>query len=250
MSSWSLEIDERIATLALGRGKVNALNEETVEELAKHLPILAADAGVRGVILTGRGSFFSFGFDIPEFHSYSRQDFTRFLEKFTGLYTALFVFPKPVVAALNGHTIAGGCMLALACDRRLMVEGRAKISLNEITFGASIFAGSASMLTSLVGRKSAETVLFSGAMLDAGHAQQLGLIDQVTDPDDLASSARAVCTSLAAADPVAFRSLKRLVRGPIAERMKAREAESIREFVDIWYSDDTRRRLEEIRIRS
>ncbi len=250
MSSWGLEIDERIATLALGRGKVNALNEETVEELAKHLSILAADAGVRGVVLTGRGSFFSFGFDIPEFLSYSRQNFTRFLETFTGLYTELFVFPKPVVAALNGHTIAGGCMLALACDRRLMVEERAKISLNEITFGASIFAGSASMLTSLVGRKRAETILFSGAMFDARRARELGLIDQVTDPGDLASSARAVCTSLAAADPVAFRSLKRLVRGPIAERMHAREAESIREFLDIWYSDDTRRQLEKIHIRS
>ena len=128
MSSWNLEIEERIATLALSRGKVNALDEETVHELAQQLRRLAGEAQIRGVVLTGQKSFFSFGFDIPEFLSYSRQRFTFFLEQFTDLYTELFLFPKPVVAALNGHTVAGGCMLALACDKRLMVRERAKIS--------------------------------------------------------------------------------------------------------------------------
>lgn len=187
MRSWSLEIEEGIATLALGRGKVNALE--------------------------------------------------------------LFVFPKPLVAALNGHTIAGGCMLALACDRRLMARERGKISLNEITFGASVFAGSVEMLTSLVGRTNAEVILFSGAMFDAAGAHELGLVDQVLPAQELLPSARAACQTLAAADSVVFRSIKRLIRGPIAERMRVREPESIREFVKIWYSESTRRQLEGIQIR-
>jgi enoyl-CoA hydratase/carnithine racemase len=249
MSSWNLEIEERIATLALSRGKVNALDEETVHELAQQLRRLAGEAQIRGVVLTGQKSFFSFGFDIPEFLSYSRQRFTFFLEQFTDLYTELFLFPKPVVAALNGHTVAGGCMLALACDKRLMVRERAKISLNEITFGASVFAGSTEMLMSLVGRAKAERILFSGAMFHAENAYELGMIDQVLEAQELLPSARAACRELAAPDPAAFRSIKRLIRNPIADRMRRREGDSIREFVEIWYSEATRLQLQEIRIR-
>src|SRR5215475_12883899 len=108
-----VSINDGIAEVRLQRGKVNALNEEAVEELARSLQSLAADPHVKAVILTGDGPFFSFGFDIPEFLSYTRESFSAFLKKFTGLYTYLFTYPKPVVAALNGHAVAGGCMLAL-----------------------------------------------------------------------------------------------------------------------------------------
>ena len=249
MNTWSLEIDGGIATLTLGRGKVNALDEATVEELAGRVPLLAADERVRGVVLTGRDSFFSFGFDVPQLLPYTREEFTRFLGRFTSLYTELFVFPKPLVAALNGHAIAGGCMLALTCDKRLMAEGRNLISLNEITFGASLLAGSVEMLMSLVGRKNSEQILLSGAMFDPQEAHELGLVDQVIAADELIPAARAVCRDLAAADPAAFDSIKRLLRAPIAERMRAGEAGAIREFVEIWYSEATRRQLEAIRIR-
>lgn len=99
--------NEEVATVTLNRGKVNALNEIMVEQLKDCFADLERDRQVSSVILTGKGSFFSFGFDIPEFLSYSKDDFTRYLTKFTDLYTYLFLFPKPV-AALNGHAIAGG----------------------------------------------------------------------------------------------------------------------------------------------
>ncbi|MGD9037280.1 MAG: enoyl-CoA hydratase/isomerase family protein, partial [Syntrophobacterales bacterium] len=130
--------NDGIAIVSLQRGKVNALNEPMVEKLQNSLQELEKDENITSVILTGSGKFFSFGFDVPEFLNYSKSDFIRFLEKFTNFYTYLFLFPKPIVAALNGHTIAGGCMLATACDFRLMVTGKARISLNEITFGAPV----------------------------------------------------------------------------------------------------------------
>jgi 3,2-trans-enoyl-CoA isomerase len=71
---------------------------------------------IAAVILTGSGKFFSFGFDIPEFLAITKEEFTEYLANFTDLYTYLFLYSKPVIAALNGHTMAGGCMLALACD--------------------------------------------------------------------------------------------------------------------------------------
>jgi enoyl-CoA hydratase/carnithine racemase len=246
-----LRVDTRgeIAVLALRRGKVNALDPSLVENLRRELSRLADDDSVRAMILTGSGSFFSFGFDIPELLPYSKTEFGAFLTEFTDLYTELFLFPKPAIAALNGHTIAGGCMLALACDQRLMADDRGKISLNEITFGSSVFAGSVEMLVSCVGQRNAAEVLYSGAMLTAQKAHRLGLVDRVTGSEELLDESRSVASQLAAADPIAFTSMKKLLREPIAERMREREGPSIREFIDIWYSEATRSRLREIKIR-
>jgi 3,2-trans-enoyl-CoA isomerase len=135
MSFVEVQLQEGIATVVLERGKVNALNPVVVEELSATFSTLQGDTAARAVVLTGRGKFFSFGFDIPEFLSYTREEFTTYLTSFTALYRNLFMYPKPLVAALNGHAIAGGCMIALACDRAIMVQGNAKISLNEIAFG-------------------------------------------------------------------------------------------------------------------
>jgi len=144
-----------IGTLVLNRGKVNALIDAAVEEMHKALYELEGYPRIKAVILTGKNRFFSFGFDVPQFLFYSKEAFTNFLIKFTDLYTYMFMYPKPIVAALNGHTIAGGCMLSLACDARIMVSGKARISLNEIDFGSSIFAGIAEMLRFWVGGKNA-----------------------------------------------------------------------------------------------
>lgn len=130
-----LSKNNTIATIKLNRGKVNALNEPFVEELHLCFKDLESDSNTQAIIVTGQGKFFSFGFDIPEFLSYPPKDFAGYLTKFTRLYTYLFGYPKPVVMALNGHTIAGGCMLAIAGDYRLMVTGKAWISLNELSFG-------------------------------------------------------------------------------------------------------------------
>ena len=115
-------------TLRLSRGKVNALNQAVVDQLRRVLKDCESDPEITAIILTGTGSFLSFGFDVPEFLSASKRQFIDYLMSFTDLYTYIFQYPKPVIAALNGHTIAGGCVLALACDYRVMVTGKAKIS--------------------------------------------------------------------------------------------------------------------------
>ena len=113
MSFVGLTQEEGVALLTLQRGKVNAINEAVVEELLSRLEAVKADRSSGAVVLTGRGKFFSFGLDVPELYPLSREEFTGFVERFTDLYKAIYVYPKPVVAALNGHAIAGGCMLAL-----------------------------------------------------------------------------------------------------------------------------------------
>ncbi len=242
--------NEGVATLTLNRGKVNALNEVMVEQLNDCFADLESDQGTKSVLLTGQGTFFSFGFDIPEFLSYSKDDFTRYITKFTNLYTYMFLFPKPVIVALNGHTVAGGSMLATACDYRIMASGNEKISLNEITFGSSVLAGSVEMLKYCTGQKNAQTILCSGDMYSASEALQLGLIDRIASEDSLMNEAGGIARDFAEKDNVAFSSVKGLLRKPVAEEMVRREGNSIREFIDIWYSEKTWEKIKEIKIRS
>jgi Delta3-Delta2-enoyl-CoA isomerase len=244
----SVSVGGGIATVLLTRGKVNSLIEAVIDELSDCFHELSSDPQVKAVILTGSGKFFSFGFDIPHFMGHSKEDFTRYLTKFTDFYTELFVFPKPVIAALNGHTIAGGCMIATACDNRIMVTGKPKISLNEITFGSSVFAGSVDMLKACVGHQNAESILYSGGMYSAEQALDLGLVHQVSSEENLLADAKRVADNFANNSGQAFQSVKNLLRRPVAEEMKKREKQSILEFVDIWYSPETRAQTAKIKI--
>jgi 3,2-trans-enoyl-CoA isomerase len=249
MSFIILSKSDSVATLTLSRGKVNALNESAIDQIKSSLIELEKDESVKALILTGQGNFFSFGFDIPEFLSYSKDSFTEFLTKFTDLYTYMFLFPKPVVAALNGHTMAGGCMLATTCDYRIMVSGKAKIALNEISFGSSLLAGSVEMLKYCVGQKNAESILYGGSLYSAEEASLLGLIDKISSQDTLMEDAEKAAHDLAGKDSTAFRSVKGILRKPVAEEMVRKEKEVIREFVDIWYSEKTWNNLKGITIR-
>jgi Delta3-Delta2-enoyl-CoA isomerase len=207
-----------VATVRINRGKVNALNPQVIDELKECFTSLEADPNVRAVVLTGSGGFFSFGFDIPEFLSYSKAEFTAFLRKFTEFYTYLFLFPKPVVAALDGHTVAGGCMLATACDYRIMIDGKAKIALNEISFGSTIFAGSVDMLKFWVGDADARNVLYTGALFSVDEALKMGLIDKKTTEEQFDQEVDTISADLAQRDPKAFQSIKLMLGKPAQNR--------------------------------
>ena len=246
----AVKIDRRetVATLTLCRGKVNAIDWPLIRELKSALHSLQSDSEVRAVILTGSGPFFSFGFDVPKLFPYSRTRFRGFVTDFDKLLVDLFLFPKPVVAAINGHAIAGGCMLALACDYRIMVDGKAKISLNEITFASTIFASPTEMLRAAVGTSAASEILFHGRMYTAGAAKEIRLIDEVCGERELMERAQRIAREMGTKAPAAFASVKKLLREPIVAALRGRRAESIRDFVTVWYSKPTRKALEHIRI--
>jgi enoyl-CoA hydratase len=249
MNHVCIERQEPYTTIRMSRGKVNALNPDIVGELRSAFAELKqADRG-SPVVLAGSGPFFSFGFDVPEFLSYPRHVFAEYIESFTRLYREIYAFPRPVIAAINGHAVAGGCMLAIACDRRVMVSGRARIGLNEVTFGASVFAGSVEILRSLVGRRRAEEVLLTGALYSAEEAQAIGLVDAVCAPDELPAATGRAVEYYGSADARAYVAIKHLLRGAAAQGMQVGEAAANAAFLDLWYSPDTRRQLERITIR-
>lgn len=245
-----ISINEDIAIVSLSRPKVNAINEQVTDELHRAFNDLADVTDVRAIILTAKGNFFSFGFDVPEFLSYPKDSFTRFVISFVDLINYIFVYPKPVVAALNGHTIAGGTLIALACDYRLMVSGKAKIALNEITFGSTIFINGIELLKFWVGEKNTESILFSGKMYEPPDALELGLIHEVISNEVLMDESLKRAKDLSIKDLIAYKSMKLELREGLIDRIKHREKESINGFVDIWYSEGTRRKLERIEIRN
>jgi enoyl-CoA hydratase/carnithine racemase len=249
MSFTHLSTSENVATVVINRPKVNAINGSLVEELGECFQKLAIDPDVRAVILTGGGSFFSFGLDIPEFLNYSKDSFTKFLIKFTDLLKYIFLFPKPVVAVLNGHAVAGGCMLALPCDYRLMVSEKAKISLNELTFGSTVFVSGVEMLKFSVGARKAELMLYQGAMYSGEEAKQLGIVDELVSKENLHDASRVIAQDFAKKEGRAFESIKMLLRKHIVEEINKKDKDSILEFVDIWYSESTWKNLEKIKIR-
>ena len=152
----SVSVSGNISTVVMNRGKVSALTEEVVDELSSSFQELSSDPNVRAVIVTGSGKFFFFGFDISTLWAIQERTL-RVISPNLPIFILICSYsPKAVIAALNDHTVAGGCMIATACDYRIMVTGKAKISLNEITFGSSVFAGSVEMLKACVGHRNAE----------------------------------------------------------------------------------------------
>jgi enoyl-CoA hydratase/carnithine racemase len=141
-------------------------------------------------------------------------------------------------------------MLATACDVRVMVKENARIGLNEISFGSSLFAGSLELLRFWLGDRRAQEVAYGGALYAAEQALGFGLIDAAVPEEALLGEARGRLEQLAGRSPDAFRSIKRLLRRPVEEEMKRTEDASIRDFVEIWYSKETRAELEKIKIRS
>ncbi len=249
MSLIDVKSGEKIATITLNRPKVNALNEALIDELRAAFDNIENDESVNAVILTGKGSFFSFGFDVPEFMTYPKDSFERYVLSYSELLKKIFMFPKPVIAALNGHTVAGGCVLALACDFRIMISGKAKIAMNEITFGSTLFTSAVEMLRYAAGSKNSQDIVYSGKMLSAEEAYSLGLVDKSVEEDEFVSIVAKTGQYFAAKDLVAFNSIKKLLKLGTLKKIEKEEKDTVSEFVDIWYSESMRENLKKIEIR-
>lgn len=199
--------------LTLARGKANALNYALVEELYTAITAAAADDSVRALVLASdRPRFFSSGFDIREVFTYDREGMARFFGRFIDVYESLYAFPKPVVAALSGHTFAGGAILAVACDFRIMAEGDFGFALNEINLGLAVTPTIRRMLADAVGVARAREVLLFGEPLTPARALEIGLVRSLAPAAEVRDQAICCARFLAANPPVAYREIKRALR--------------------------------------
>jgi len=159
------------------------------------------------------------------------------------------MFPKPIVAAVNGHAVAGGWMLAQTCDARVIARGNVKLGLNEVRFGAALFAGSVEILRHLAGGRGADLIAGGGQFIGPDEALALGLADALCDAEALPGRAVDFAQHYAGVTQPAFAQIRQLVRGPIVDGYRDREDASIERFIDIWFTPSVREALAAITIR-
>lgn len=211
------DVDGRVATLTINRpDKLNALNAAVRKDFVAALAELQRDDDVRVVIVTGAGDkAFVAGADIGEFEGRSPVDQFRVMKAF-GMVEAVDAFPKPVIAAINGYCLGGGCELAMACDIRIASEN-AKLGQPEINLGILPGAGGTQRLPRLVGLGNAFKLLYTGELVTAAEALRIGLVDDVAAPDELETQVLELAQSIAAKSPVALQLIKEAVRASMRQ---------------------------------
>ncbi len=210
-----VDIADRVATLTINRpDKLNALNEATRSRLVDLFADLASNDDVRVAIITGAGEkAFIAGADIGEFAG--RTPVQQFgVMRGRNAFQAADNFPKPLIAAINGFCLGGGCELAMACDIRIASE-RAKLGQPEINLGLLPGGGGTQRLPRLVGLGQAYKLIYSGELIPASEALRIGLVDEVVPPDELDTRAKELASTIAAKSPVALRLIKEAVRASV-----------------------------------
>jgi Delta3-Delta2-enoyl-CoA isomerase len=231
------ERDGSLSILTLARGKANTLNYALIEELCGAVAAAAADESVRGLVLaSGRPRFFSSGFDIREVFAYDRDGMAAFFGRFIDLYESLYRLEKPAVAALSGHTYAGGAILAIACDFRIMAEGDFGFALNEINLGLAASPTMCRMLADAVGLPHGREILLFGEPLTPARALEIGLVRELAPTEQVRDRAIACARSLAAKPPAAYREMKRALRESGGREDTHTDRATLSRFLDIWFS--------------
>ena len=230
-----LDLEERgdVAIMRLQHGKVNALDRELL--LAITEAMRAVDQA-RAVVITGSGSVFSAGVDLQRIVAGGPSYVREFLPALSESFMAIFDHPGPVVAAVNGHAIAGGCVIAAACDVRLMSQG--KIGLAELSVGVPFPPAAMEIMRHAVGPAIGHLVL-TAALLDPAQAESIGLIQHVCTAEVLLESAVDRARQMARTPAGVFSVSKRQLQQPARDRIAARSGEE-EAVAEMWSSDRTR----------
>jgi enoyl-CoA hydratase/carnithine racemase len=209
-----LERDGAVALIRLNRPEaLNALNSKLLGELSQALDLLEADDEVGCIVLTGSERAFAAGADIKEMSEKSYADMFK-LDFFTAPATRIERCRKPIIAAVAGYALGGGCELAMMCDFIIAAEN-AKFGQPEITLGVSPGIGGTQRLTRLVGKSKAMDLILTARMMDAAEAERAGLVSRVVALDKLLEEAMAAATKIAAQSPLAVMMNKELVQAAL-----------------------------------
>ena len=237
---------DTVAVIKLNRGVTNILNMECVRELAAALQRARADPQVQALVLgSANTKFFSIGFDIPQLYELSEEDFSLFYRTFNQTCMELYTLPKPTVAAITGHAIAGGCILALCCDYRLIGEGRKLMGLNEVNLGVPVPYLADCLLRNLSGARYGREILELGQFYQAEESFQMGMVDRVLELEQVLSGSIEKAHQLGSMPQQAYQAIKRNRVEGVEAQIRARWEEKQRFFVECWYSDEARERLQE-----
>jgi len=232
---------EGIHELRLARAPVNALDPELCALLVESVAAAVAD-GARGIVLSGGPGAFSAGLDVPHLLALDAAGVRAAWQGFIDAARALAQSPVPVAAALNGHAPAGGCVLALCCDYRVMAEGDYRIGLNETQVGLVAPEGIQRLMRRVVGPHRAERLLVAGEMVDAQRALQIGLVDELAAIADVPQRAHAWLARLLALPRKPMLATRAIARAEVIDALQPGLLDLDR-FVASWNDPDTQSAL-------
>ncbi len=227
-----------VREIQMDRPPVNALGPELVSALGEAMKAAASES--RAVVLSGRDGIFSAGLDVPTLLTLDESAMSDFWGAFSGLMETVARMPIPTAAAVTGHSPAGGAVINLFCDVRIMSRGRFKIGLNETQVGLMLPPFVHQALVRLVGAHRAERLIVSGALVGPEQAQGLGLVDDLAD-DPAATVQAAIdwCQAHLALPPHAMSTNRRSMRESLTALFDSPDAGDHQAFLDVWFSEET-----------
>jgi enoyl-CoA hydratase len=232
-----------IAVVRMAHGKVSALDTGFCDALENEIDSIAAGSA-NGLVITGTGTTFSAGVDLFQVLRGGADYLERFLPAMQRLFRALLTFPKPAVAAVNGHAIAGGCIIAATCDHRVMADGSGHIGVPELVVGVPFPMLPFEIVRARVSHAAFRHLVYSGRTVLPHEAVELGLVDEIAPADGLIVRARDIAQQLARIPAVTFALTKRTFTAPLLERVSA-SASLDADVLAAWRHPDVQNRIKE-----
>jgi 3,2-trans-enoyl-CoA isomerase len=246
MNTIQVTIRDKIAVIGLNRGRSNPINSEMMSELSDLVDNIENDEQVGGLILTGKEGFFSAGLDLIELYDYDEDTIRQFWIDFLALVNRLCGFKKPFITAINGHCPAGGCVLALCSDYRIMVQGKYIIGLNEVPVGIIVPESMFHLYSFWLGRAKAYRYLLEGKLLNTQEALDNGLIDELVGEGGLVAAAERQMQKYLGFDKSTWQQSKLNFRSELLTKVSADQSESLNKILKQWWSPSTRSILKTI----
>ena len=234
---------DAVLELHMARPPVNALDAGLIRALREAVESAPRD-GARGLVLSGRSGLFSGGLDVPSLLQLDRAQMREVWIDFFGLLGALACSPIPTVAAIAGHSPAGGAVLSIFCDYRVMARGPFRIGLNEVQVGLVVPGVIQAALRRLVGTYRAERLMVAGQMIDAEQAHAIGMVDELVDVDHVTTRALGWLGEILALPPQSMANTRAIARGDLTALFADKDKLGVDEFVDGWFGDESQRVLQ------
>ena len=242
----SIEYINQVAVVKLDNGTTNPINMKLVFSLQENLEKLRLDTEIGSIVLSSNNTkFISIGFDLPLLIQLNRDELKNFYTTFNLLCEELYCFPKPTIAALTGHTIAGGCLLALLCDYRHFALGNKLMGLNEIKLGLAVPYLGDRILHQIAGTKVGKEIMETGELFPPEKILFWGLCDEVMSSELIIPGSIEKAGELAKLPPTAFREIKANRVFPIIKDLNKHQKSKEKIFLDCWFLPETQKLLME-----
>lgn len=242
-----IEIEKKseYVIITMNRPKVNAINHQMVNEIRSTFKAMQEDDSVNGVILTGLTGVFSAGLDLIELYDYDEAKMREFFIDFGSMYVELAKFTKPFICAITGHSPAGGTVIAIAADYRVMAEGeKYGIGLNEVAVNVQISTNLIEAYSFWLGKSLAYRYVLEGKLLNNKEALDARLVDEVVPMEEVLSKAESRMKHYLQADRNIWLNTKTKLRGEWLEKLDEQNEEELVEALTIWWSPEVRMKMQ------